>query len=103
MMNLDHMRNLLGNLSISMRNKSVRMNLSMDGREKTKVELNGSLRVQGINMQMGKKMWHHNRGSIWLDRDMSRNSNIEVRVLVSWSVLYVVKNILRDIFDRIKV
>ena len=31
------------------------MNLSMDGRENTKVEVNGNLRGKGLNMHMGKK------------------------------------------------
>ena len=44
-----------------MSNQSVRMNLNMDGREKTKVEVNGSLIVQGLNMKMGKKMWFRKR------------------------------------------
>jgi len=44
-----------------MNNQNVRMNLSMDEREKTKVEVNGSLREWGLKMQMGRKIWHHKR------------------------------------------
>ena len=60
------------------------MKLNMDGREKTKVEVNGSLRGQGLKMQMGKKIWHRKRYLRWLDKDMGhKNSNIiEVRALV---------------------
>jgi len=45
-----------------MNNQSVRMNLSKDGRERKKVKVNDSLRGQGLNMQMRKRMWHHKRG-----------------------------------------
>jgi len=44
-----------------MNNKSVRMNLKMDGKEGTKVKVNGSLREQGLRMQVRKRMWHHTR------------------------------------------
>jgi len=37
-----------------MNSQSVRMNLNMDGREKIKVKVNGSLREQGLRIQMGK-------------------------------------------------
>jgi len=70
------------------------MNLSKDGRENTKVEVNGSLRGQGHNMQMGKKMWLRKRDLMQLDRDMGHSSSniIEVRALVGWSVGHVVRN-----------
>lgn len=89
-----------------MSNPSIRMNLSMDGREKKKVEVNGILRGQGLNMQMGKKMWLRKRDLMQLDRDMghnNNNNNIEVRALVSWSVGNVVRNTLGEIVCSIKV
>ena len=46
------------------------MNLSMDGKEKTKVEVNGSMRGQGLNMYMGKKMCRHKTCLMQVDRDM---------------------------------
>lgn len=83
------------------------MNLIMDGREKKKVEVNGSLRGQGLNMQMGKKIWHHKRSLTQLDRNMghnrSNNNNIEVRVLVIWNVGHVVRRTLGYIVCNIKV
>jgi len=77
----------------------------MDGRERTKVEVNGSLRGQGLNMKMGKKMWLCKRDLMQLDRDMghSSNNNIEVRALVGWSVGHVVRNTVGDIVFNIKV
>jgi len=88
-----------------MSNQSVSMNLSMDGKEKTKVEVNGSLRGQEMNMQMGKKMWHHKRDLMQLDKDMGHNSSksIEVRALVGWSVGHVVKNTLGETVRSIRV
>lgn len=41
--------------------------------------------------------------SMQLNRDMGDNINIEVRVLDSWSIGNVVRNTLRDIFDRTRV
>lgn len=58
------------------------MNLNKVGKGKTKVKV-GSLREQGLKMHKRKKMWHHKRGSMQLDRGMGHNNNnIEVRVLV---------------------
>jgi len=37
---------------------------------------------------MRKKMWHHKRGSMQLDRDMGHNNSIKVRVLVSRPHIY---------------
>jgi len=81
-----------------MRNQSVRINLSIDGKENTKVEVNGSLRGQGLNMKMGKKMWYYKIDLMKLDRNMGHNSSrsIEVRTLVSWSVGHVVRSIVGD-------
>lgn len=86
-------------------NQSVRMNLNVDGREKIKVEVNSSLRGQGLNMQMGKKMWLCKRDLVQLDRDMGHNSsnnNIEVRALGGWSVGHVVRNTLGEIVHNIR-
>jgi len=57
----------------------------MDGKERTKVKVNDSLRGQGLSMQMRKRMWHCKRVLMQLDRDMSHSSSIEVLVLVGWS------------------
>lgn len=80
------------------------MNLNKDGREKTNVKINGSLRGQGLNMQMGKKMWHHKRDLMKLDKDMGHSSskNIEVMSFVDWSVGHLV-NTLGEIFCSIRV
>lgn len=59
--------------------QSVRMNLSKDGKGKTKVKVNGNLRQKGLRMQMGKKIWRHKRSLMQLDKDMGHNNNIEVR------------------------
>ena len=80
------------------------MNLSMDGKEGTKVKVNGSLRGQGLRMHMRKRMWHHKRDFMQLDKDMGHisNNSIEVRALVGWSVGHEVRRTLRDIFHRIR-
>jgi len=66
------------------------MNLTMDGRENTKVEVNDSLRGKGIIIQkMGKKIWHCKISLMQVDREMGHNSSnhkIEVRELFGWSV-----------------
>ena len=46
-----------------MNNQSIRINLSKDGREKKRVEVNDNL------------IWHHKRILMHLDRDTSHNSN----------------------------
>ena len=79
------------------------MNLSKDGKGRTKVKVNGSLREQGLRMQRGKKIWHHKRSLMQLDRDMGHNNNIEVREPVGWIVGHVVKNTLGEIVCNIKV
>ena len=87
-----------------MSNQSVRMNLNMDGRETTKVEVIGSLIGQGLNMQMGKKMWLRKRDLTRLDRDTDHNNGkIEVRALVGWSVRHVVRNTFGEIVHNIRV
>ena len=87
-----------------MSSQSIRMNLSMDGRENKKVEVNGSLRGQDLRMQMGKKIWHCKRSSMQRDRDTGHiNNNIEVRALVGCSVGHVVRNTLGEIICRIRV
>ena len=48
-------------------------------------------------------MWHRKRYLMQLDRDMNRNNNIEVLVLVSWSVVHVARNTIREIVHRTKV
>ena len=64
------------------------MNFNMDGKERTKVKVNGSLRGQGLRMQMIKRLWHRKRDLMKLNKDMGHisNNNIEVKTLVSWSV-----------------
>ena len=47
-------------------------------------------------------MWHHKRGSMQLDRDMSCSSNLEMLVLVSWSVGHVARNTLREFVYKIR-
>lgn len=87
-----------------MNNQSVRMNLSMDGRENIKVEVNGILREQGLRTHMGKKIWHCKRDLMQLDRDMGHKSknNIEVRGLVGWSVEHMVRRTLGEIVCNIR-
>lgn len=77
----------------------------MDGKERRKVKVNGSLRRKGLRMQMRKRMWHQKRDLMQLNRDMGHinNRSIEVRALEGWSVGHVVRNTLRDIFHKIKV
>lgn len=67
-----------------MKNQSIRMNLNMDGRERKKVKVDGSLRGQGLCMQKTKRMWHRKMDLMQLDRDMGQtnNNNIDVRELV---------------------
>lgn len=81
------------------------MNLNMDGKKRTKAKVNVSLRGQGLRMQMIKKIWHHKRDLMQLDRDMGDNSNnnIEVRALVGWSVGHAVRSTLGEIVHIIKV
>jgi len=88
-----------------MSNKSIRINLKMDGKENKKVEVNGSLRGKGLNMHMGRKIWNHKRDLMQLGKVMglNNNNNIEVRALVSWSVGHVLKKTLGDIFHNIRV
>ena len=102
-MSLNHLKELLGNSSITMNNQSVRMNLNNDGREKTKVKVNGTLRGQCLCMQMKKRMCHRKRSLMQLDKDMSCSSRIEVWVMVSWSVQHVPRRPLSDIIHRIMV
>jgi len=86
-----------------MKNQSIRMNLSMDGKERIKVKVNGSLRGQGLYMQMRKRMWHHKRDLMQQHRFMCHinNNNIEVRALVCWSVGHVVRRTLGEIIHKI--
>jgi len=88
-----------------MNSQSIRMNLSKDGRGKTKVKVNGSLRGQGLCMQMRKRMWHHKISLMHLNRDtgQNKNNNIEVLVLVGSSVGHAVRRTLRDIVHKIRV
>jgi len=85
-----------------MNSQIIRRNLNKVGNGKTKVKLNSGLREQGLIMQKRKKMWHHKRSSMQLDKDMGHNiSNIEVMVLVCWSVEHAERSTLRDIVHRI--
>lgn len=52
---------------------------------------------------MRKRMWHRKRCLMFVDRGISRNSSIEVLVLVGCSVGHVVRSTLRDIFHGIRV
>jgi len=54
-------------------------------------------------MKMGRKIWHHKRSLMQIDKDIDRSSNIGVRALIGWSVGHVVRNILREVFFNIRV
>lgn len=86
-----------------MNNQSVIMNISKDGREKTKIKAKDSLIGQGLRKNMRKITWHCKRDLMQLETNTSHNSNIEVLVLVGWSVQHVARNTLREVFHRIMV
>ena len=86
-----------------MSNKSVRMNINKDEKGRIKVNVNGNQKEQGLRIQKKKKMGHHKRSSMQLDKDMDHNNKIEVMLLDVWSVGHVVRNTLREIVHKIRV
>ena len=62
-----------------MSSQSIRINLSKDRKGKIKVKVNGSRKEKGLGMQKRKKMWHHKRSLMQLDKDMDHNSRLQHR------------------------
>ena len=88
-----------------MNKKSIRMSLIKDGKEKTWLKVNGILREKDLKMERRKKMWHLKISLMRIDRGMgcnNNNNNIEVRALVGWSVVHVVRNTSGEIFHGIR-
>jgi len=86
-----------------MKNESIRLNFNMDAKERIKVKVNGSVRGQGLCMQMRKRKWHHKRNVMQQGRFMFHlnDNNKEVRALDCWSVGHVVGITLTEIVHNI--